>query len=578
MFRRYTSASYAAATALILTALLVVSGVWQYRLIAAAVTAEREQQLRAMQSASSRFSVDAERELARAFNYFQVDRNDEAAPSRALEAAQVNWRQETGAKNIVKQLYLVEEAWSERESLHSISEHGVDPTAIPWPESLRVLHNYLKKPASRRWARWFPVGVADVPAAVGPLVRTERFTPDRPMVERVNHRRDLLIVVYDRQMVRDVLLSRLAQESLVSNSFPFEYRVVDKTNNETLLQSANVPQDSSAPAAQDPLFRSGFYLGFRMSRDASRLPPRDPDSPTLDTEFAARTWEVSMFHREGTLDAVANARRLQQLATSFSIIAVLGLTSFLAIWMARRVQRLAQQRLEFVASVTHELNTPLTSIHAAAQNLSAGVIVGPNEVRAYGNMIEEDSLRLKEMVDQVLTYASLAAAPLTKARKEVSVNQLVDLALSETEQLCTRAEMQIERSIPTELPALRTHPETVVRILRNLIVNAVIHGGSGRWLGVAAQRNQMPGDRREWLVITVSDRGPGIAASDRPHLFEPFYRGRVVDGCHSPGTGLGLSISRQLAERLGGKLTFESTAGAGSSFSLWLEAEQRSAA
>ncbi len=566
--------SLAVVTALVLGTFLAISAVWQYRLIDVAVNAERDQQQRVMQSSVDRFAVDSERELSRAFSFFQVERQEESAPSKALGAARSNWAEEAGPKNIVKQLYLLRQAWSEQETLHRIEADGELSAPIDWPDSLIAVRDYLAKPASRRWARWFPVGLADATAAIGPLVRTGRFIPNIAPSDVGIHRRHLLIVVFDRQVIRDQVLTRLANENLVSELFPFEYRVVDRTTQETLLESAATPKESTAPAVEESFFRSGFYLGFRTAGGGPRRPPNDPDSPSNDKELAARAWHVSMFHRHGSLEAVAHARRVKESAVSLSIIAVLGLTSLWAIWLARRLRNLAQQRMEFVATVTHELNTPLTSIHAAAQNLSDGVVAGPNEVRAYGVLIQEDSHRLQKMVEQVLTYASLTSAPLMSDLQSVSVAELVDEVLADTKLLCAREEMQVELSPFDGLPDVRTHREVVTRIVRNLLSNAVRHARSGRWIGIRAHLEQSGHGRHEWVVITVADRGPGIANSDRPHIFEPFYRGRAAADHSTPGTGLGLCISQQLAAKIGGKLTLDANTPTGAAFSLWLPVNQ----
>ncbi|MFN7967173.1 MAG: HAMP domain-containing sensor histidine kinase [Acidobacteriota bacterium] len=562
--------SLAVVTALVLGTFLAISAVWQYRLIDVAVNAERDQQQRVMQSSVDRFAVDSERELSRAFNFFQVERQEESAPSKALGAARSNWAEEAGSKNIVKQLYLLRQAWSEQQTLHRIEDDGELSAPIDWPDSLLAVRDYLAKPASRRWARWFPVGLADPTAAIGPLVRTGRFIPNIAPSDVAIHRRHLLIVVFDRQVIRDQVLTRLANENLVSELFPFEYRVVDRTTQETLLESAAVPKDGTAPAVEESFFRSGFYLGFRTPGRGPTRPPDDPDAPWNDKELAARSWHVSMFHRDGSLEAVAHARRVKESAVSLSIIAVLGLTSLWGIWFARRLRNLAQQRMEFVATVTHELNTPLTSIHAAAQNLSDGVVAGPNEVRAYGLLIQEDSHRLQRMVEQVLTYASLTSAPLMSDLQSVSVAELVDEVVADTKSFWTREEMQVDIAPCDGLPDVRTHREVVTRIVRNLLSNAVRHARSGRWIGIRARLERNSHDRHEWVVITVSDRGPGIADSDRPHIFEPFYRGRAAADHSTPGTGLGLCISQQLAAKIGGKLTLDANTPTGASFSLWL--------
>ena len=103
--------------------------------------------------------------------------------------------------------------------------------------------------------------------------------------------------------------------------------------------------------------------------------------------------------------------------------------------------------------------------------------------------------------------------------------------------------VRVEREIPPDLPPVLADGEALRRALRNLIENAVRHGGSAGWVGVQARR------RDHGIEITVSDRGPGIRREDLPHLFEPFYRGRETQAKGVPGSGLDEDLVRLLVAR-----------------------------
>jgi signal transduction histidine kinase len=97
--------------------------------------------------------------------------------------------------------------------------------------------------------------------------------------------------------------------------------------------------------------------------------------------------------------------------------------------------------------------------------------------------------------------------------------------------------------------------------VQNLVANAIRHGGDGKWVGVRAGRDD------GFVDITVEDRGPGIAAADLPHLFEPFYRGR---NAQTRGSGIGLAIVDRIARAHGGRVSVARRRERGAAFTLRL--------
>jgi signal transduction histidine kinase len=210
---------------------------------------------------------------------------------------------------------------------------------------------------------------------------------------------------------------------------------------------------------------------------------------------------------------------------------------------------------------------------SAGQNLRDGVVQEAPKVSRYGELIVNESDRLSGLVGQVLSWAGMGSQATAARRERVSPAQIAREALEDQRPGLETADFGIVLEAPEDLPALWADPAALRQALGNLIANAIKYGkpAEGRpWLRLAAFLEK--GGRR--VVFTVADRGPGIAAEDLPHLFEPFYRGRRVVASNLAGAGLGLALVRRIAENHGGELAV-SQAGGGATFSLVLPAAEQ---
>jgi signal transduction histidine kinase len=278
-------------------------------------------------------------------------------------------------------------------------------------------------------------------------------------------------------------------------------------------------------------------------------------------------WRLVMKRRDGSLEQAVTAIRHRNLAISLGILTLLGATVGMMMVTTQRAQRLARQQIEFVAGVTHELNTPLTAIRSAGQNLADGVVAEPSQVRRYGALIEGEGRRLSNMVGQALEFAGIQSGRRVYHPRPVEVREIVDGAIQDCRWLLQERRIDVERDVEAGLPPLLADVTAVRQAVQNLLENAVKYGGRAGWIGVRARRAPLG-----QIEITVADRGPGVRTEDRPHLFEPFFRGRDAAEGTIPGSGLGLSLVRHIAEAHGGRVTVASGPGGGSAFTLQLPA------
>jgi signal transduction histidine kinase len=258
---------------------------------------------------------------------------------------------------------------------------------------------------------------------------------------------------------------------------------------------------------------------------------------------------------------------------SSGVLMLLTLAVGLIVVSARRAQALARQQMEFVAAVSHELRTPVSVIGAAAGNLADGVVGDPQRVRKYGETIQGEARRLAETVERVLQLAGIAAGRAAASQTLIEPAELVHEAVGECRPEIEAGGVTVETAAAEQLPLIGGDRAALRSALRNLISNAVKYGGHARWLRVSVtapgSRVSAPGT----VVFTVEDRGIGIDAEDRKHVFEPFYRGREAVSQQIQGSGLGLNLVLRIAEAHGGKVQVTSEPGKGSTFTLMLPAE-----
>jgi signal transduction histidine kinase len=294
-------------------------------------------------------------------------------------------------------------------------------------------------------------------------------------------------------------------------------------------------------------------------------------------------WRLAAAHRSGSLEAAVAAVRTRNLMLSSSILLLLTTAIGLIVVSARRAQTLARQQMEFVAAVSHELRTPVSVIGTAASNLADGVVADPARVRKYGETIQGEARRLGETVERVLQLAGIAAGGAAASRGPVDVGTLVQQSLAACRSEIEAKGVQVEVQVPDGLRPVEGDAAALRSAVQNLISNAVKYGGEARWLRVSAtpasRRNAaspgLPVRRSEpeaspYVAITVADRGLGITADDRKHVFEPFYRGREAVSRQIQGSGLGLNLVARIAEAHGGKVDVTSEPGKGSTFTLIL--------
>jgi signal transduction histidine kinase len=215
-----------------------------------------------------------------------------------------------------------------------------------------------------------------------------------------------------------------------------------------------------------------------------------------------------------------------------------------------------------VASVSHELKTPLTAIRMFAETLSLGRTRDEQARSEYLETIVSESERLARLVDNVLDFSKIEQGKKIYRMRPTALPDVVRSAARAMQYPLAQQGFSLNVSVDDELPSLPGDADALEQAILNLLSNAVKYSGEGRQIDLCCARRN--GD----AVIAVTDQGIGIATGDQPRVFEKFYRVRSSNTELIAGTGLGLTLVKHIAQAHGGSVDVESSPGRGSTFSI----------
>jgi len=235
--------------------------------------------------------------------------------------------------------------------------------------------------------------------------------------------------------------------------------------------------------------------------------------------------------------------------------------------MAARVSVTQQAQRDFLANVSHDLRTPLTSIQGFSQAIAEGVASDPQAAQRAALVIHDEAGRLHRMVESLLDMARIEAGQPDMLRQTV---QLGDILRVVGESLSVKARdkgVELAVDVPPDLPRIAGDGDRLAQVFTNLLDNAFRHTPSGGSVTLSAAPD--PGGE---IVATVRDTGEGIPAGDLARIFERFYQVDKSRQGRRSGTGLGLAIARQIVEAHGGTIEAASALGQGTTFTVRLPA------
>jgi two-component system, OmpR family, phosphate regulon sensor histidine kinase PhoR len=263
-----------------------------------------------------------------------------------------------------------------------------------------------------------------------------------------------------------------------------------------------------------------------------------------------------------TVEITAGANRVLQANVAPVTNASGNVGSAVAVFLdLTEIRRAERMRRDFVANVSHEFKTPLTSIRGYTETLLSGAKDDPRIATDFLGIIERNARHLEALVRDLLVLARLEAE-LPATRDQFDLMSIIK------EQMAARKNVLAERSIEisVDCPAIQIQADRarLTTALSNLIDNAILYNRPGGQIRILA-------DTLNGIVnISVADTGNGIPSDELSRIFERFYRVDKARTRDSGGTGLGLSIVKHAIESQGGTISVTSKIGSGSTFTIHL--------
>lgn len=233
------------------------------------------------------------------------------------------------------------------------------------------------------------------------------------------------------------------------------------------------------------------------------------------------------------------------------------------------LRRVEEMRADFIANASHELRTPLAALLGFIETLQ-GPAKDDSAARAkFLAIMQGQATRMARLIDDLLSLSRIELNAHLQPNTPIDLAPIVRQVVDGLQTLARDRGVEIKVSVPDETMTVLGDRDELIRALENLVENALKYGAGGKRVDLSVTRTPMRAGSSE-ARVAVRDYGPGISPEHLPRLTERFYRVDVADSRAQGGTGLGLALVKHVLNRHGGRLTIDSTLGAGATFTMHL--------
>lgn len=285
-------------------------------------------------------------------------------------------------------------------------------------------------------------------------------------------------------------------------------------------------------------------------------------------EFAApyeqhrEVWGLRTSYGPQPIPEIVSASTRPQQALMVVLAIAMALGVFLVAGAAGREVRVAELKSNFVASVSHDLKTPLALIQLFAETLELGRVRTPERAQEYYRIINGESKKLTRLIENILDFSRMEAGLRPYRMEPADLRESVTKVLARMGTQFSQGHFQVTTRIDGDLPRVMADEGAAEQAIENLLANAMKYSGESKAIEVTARRAD------GHIVVSVADHGIGISRREQARIFRKFYRVQRELGGGPQGTGLGLAIVEHTMRGHGGFVSVESEPEHGSIFSL----------
>jgi two-component system phosphate regulon sensor histidine kinase PhoR len=275
-------------------------------------------------------------------------------------------------------------------------------------------------------------------------------------------------------------------------------------------------------------------------------------------EFAApyeqhrEIWGLRTSYGTQPIPEIVSASTRPQQALMIVLAVAMALGVFLVAGAAAREVRVAELKSNFVASVSHDLKTPL----------ELGRVRTPDRAQEYYRIINGEAKKLTRLIENILDFSRMEAGLRPYRMEPADLRESVTKVLGRMQTQFSQGNFEVRTAIDADLPRIMADEGAAEQAIENLLANAMKYSGDSKTIDVSARR------AGGHIVISVTDHGVGIARREQNRIFRKFYRVQRELGGGPQGTGLGLAIVDHTMRGHGGFVRVESEPERGSTFSL----------
>jgi len=232
----------------------------------------------------------------------------------------------------------------------------------------------------------------------------------------------------------------------------------------------------------------------------------------------------------------------------------------------QRVSELSQLKSNFISNISHELRTPLTHIKGYIELMVTESLGNITEEQKHALQVSQQSTgKLEALIEDLIMVSLASRGELSIKQDNVDIHRIANLAIKSFMGKAAERGINLHGVIDEDIPFVQADSQKIAWVLQQLLDNGIKFTSSGGSVILSVKR-----EGENLVIVSVTDTGIGIPASELSDIFEPFHQ---LDGSSTRrygGTGLGLSITRELVQLLGGQITVQSTPGHGSVFTVYL--------